>query len=299
MLRTSLVAADDLPTYALSAGTPVRRLHLELLRPPVGTPSPLPAAARQSVVTRTQQWADLLLGCELPAVRTGLTQPYGPCTAGVELLLDLLDDAGEEQLLCIASLECVGGDGTRSAFAELDALARTAGRGAWVTRAKAHVDARVTACALRLPVEEREDVDWTVGTAMRCAVTAWVLVDLIDEELFRRATASVRASITRSAGPEDAESAPPELMARATALAGDLAKGRVTASPSPDAAESLRAIWLMAWTGRGHALMTAAINAGAYDLLNDDRVWELLAAALVLDVAPDLVTLLPPQYRAA
>jgi hypothetical protein len=64
-------------------------------------------------------------------------------------------------------------------------------------------------------------------------------------------------------------------------------------------AEALRAIWLMAWTGRGRALMTAATDAGAYELLNDDRAWELLAAALVLDVAPELVTLLPPQHRAA
>jgi len=301
VLRSAFVDPDDdLPTYALSSGTPVRRLHLELIRPPVGKPSRLPAAAKASVVTRTQQWADLLLGHELPVVRTVLKQPYGPCTTGVQLLLDLLDDAGEELLLCAASMELVGGGGTRSAAAELDALARTAGRGAWVTRARAEVDKRVTAFLRLIPVEEREDVGWHVGTTFRCAVTAWVMADLIDEELFRRATASVRAAITRSAGPEDAESAPPELMSRSTALAGDLAKGRVTPTPSTDAkAESLRAIWLMAWTGRGRALMTAAMEADAYDLLDDDSVWELLAAALVLDVAPDLVALLPPQHRAA
>lgn len=301
VLRSTFVdPEDDLPTYALSSGTPVRRLHLELIRPPVGKPSRLPAAAKASVVTRTQQWADLLLGHELPVVRTVLKQPYGPGTAGIELLLDLLDDAGEELLLCLASMECVSGGGTRSAFAELDALARTAGRDTWVRKAKAEVDARIPAAILRLPVEEREDVDCFLGTTFRCAVTAWVMSDLIDEELFRRATASVRAAITRSAGPEDAESAPPELMTRATALARDLAKDRVAPTPSPDAkAESLRAIWLMAWTGRGQALMTAAMEAGAYDLLDDDSAWELLAAALVLDAAPDLVALLPPQHRAA
>ncbi len=301
VLRSAFVDPDDdLPTYALSSGTPVRRLHLELIRPPVGKPSRLPAAAKASVVTRTQQWAKLLLGGELPVVSTVLRQPYGPCTAGVELLLGLLDMAGEELLLCVASMDFVGGDGTRAAAAELDALARTAGRGAWVARARADVDERVASLLWLIPAEEREDVGWQVGTTFRCAVTAWVMADLIDEELFRRATASVRASLTRSAGPEDTQSAPPELMTRATALAGDLAKGRVTPTPSSEThAESLRAIWLMAWTGRGQALMAAAVEADAYHLLVDDRAWELLAAALVLDVAPDLVALLPPQHRAA
>jgi hypothetical protein len=45
--------------------------------------------------------------------------------------------------------------------------------------------------------------------------------------------------------------------------------------------------------------MAAAARAGAQVLLDDDRAWELLAAALVLDVAPELVALLPPQHRAA
>lgn len=75
----------------------------------------------------------------------------------------------------------MSGGGTRTAFAELDALARTAGRGPWVRRAKAEVDARLTAFTLRMPVEEREELDWHVGTAFRCAVTAWVMADLIDE----------------------------------------------------------------------------------------------------------------------
>ena len=34
-----------------------------------------------------------------------ITLVYGPGTAGVELLLDLLDDAGQELLLCAASME--------------------------------------------------------------------------------------------------------------------------------------------------------------------------------------------------
>jgi hypothetical protein len=301
VLRSTLIAAaDDLPTYTLPSGTPVRRLHLELIRPPVGKPSRLPADARRSVIARTQQWADLLLGHELPAVRTALKQVYGPCTAGVELLTDLLAQADEGLLLCVASLECVSEGGTRSAFAELDALARTAGRGSWVARAKADVEARLTAFTLRMPVEDREELDWHAGTAFRCAVTAWVMADLIDEELFRRATASVRAGITRSAGPEDEEPAPPELMVRATRLAADLTAGLVARPAEHEVtAEALRAIWLMAWTGRGRALMTAATDAGAYELLDDDRAWELLAAAVVLDVAPELVTLLPPQHRAA
>lgn len=303
VLRSTFVAADDdLPTYALSSGTPVRRLQLELIRPPVGRPSRLPAAARASVVTRTQQWADLLLGHELPVVRTALTQPYGPCTAGVELLLDLLSDVDEQSLLVLASLECVNGAGTLSAFAELDALARTAGRGAWVRQARAEIDARIPAATRQLSEDDLEDVSQYAGTTFRCAVTAWVLADLIDEELFRRATASVRAAITRSAGPEDAEPAPAELMTRAAALARDLARGTVDLARPEVSGESLRAIWLMAWTGRGRALLTAAVDAvdaGADELLRDDHVWEVLAATLVLDVAPDLVALLPPRHRAA
>lgn len=301
VLRSTLVAADDdLPTYALSSGTPIRRLRLELLRPPIGKPSRLPAAARRSVIARTQRWADLLLGEPLPAVRTGLKQAYGPCTAGVDLLLDLLSGADEGLLLCVASLECVSAGGTRSAFAELDAVARTAGRGPWVRRATAEVASRLSPLTLRMPVEERAELDSHVGTAFRCAVTAWVMADLIDEELFRRATASVRAGFTRSAGPEDQELAPPELMARATGLASDLMTGLVEVPPEHEVtAEALRAIWLMAWTGRGRAVMAAAARAGAQVLLDDDRAWELLAAALVLDVAPELVALLPPQHRAA
>jgi len=264
----------------------------------VGKPSALPAEARRAVVARTQRWADLLHGERLPSVRTGLKQPYGPCTAGVTLLLDLLADADEGMLLCVASLEVCSRGGTQSAFAELDAVARTAGRGPWVSQAKADVDARLSALSLHMSAAEREDLDWAVGTAFRCAVTAWVMADLVDEELFRRATASVRAAVTRSSAPEDEEPAPPELVERATALAEDLARGLVP-PPQETTAESLRAIWLMAWTGRGQALITAAFLAGADDLLDDDGVWELLAAALVLDVAPDLVTLLPPQHRAA
>jgi hypothetical protein len=219
---------------------------------------------------------------------------------GVRLLLDLLEDSDEGLRLCVASLEIASAGGTRSAFAELDAVARTAGRGPWVTRAKADVDARLTAFQLRVPVEEREELAWDLGTAFRCAATAWVVADLVDDELFRRATASVRAGITRCAAPEDEEPAPQERMAQATQLAADLASGRVRRPPEHEVTlEGLRAIWLMAWTGRGQALMEAVDLAGASELLEDDRVWELLAAALVLDVAPDAVTLLPPQHRAA
>src|SRR4051794_6013169 len=134
VLRTTLTSSDDdLPTYLLSSGTPVRRLQLDLIRPPIGTPSRLPAAARKSLVERTQRWADLLVGKEVP-VRTGLTQPYGPGTAGVRLLLDLLDVADDEFLFCVESLEVASAGGTRSAFAELDAVARTAGRRPWVAQ---------------------------------------------------------------------------------------------------------------------------------------------------------------------
>ena len=300
LLRTTLVPAEgDLPTYAVSSGTPIRRLHLELIRPPVGAPSPLPLRAATALVRRTQLWAELLLGHDV-SVRTDLAQRYGPATAGVRLLLDLLDEADESLLLCITSLEIASSGGTRSAFAELDAIARTAGRSPWVTRARADVDAKLTAFQLRMPVEEREQLDHELGTAFRCAVTAWVVADLVEDEVFRRATASLRAGITRCAAPEDEEPAPPERVAHAVRVAADLAAGRIAPPPEDDVTlEGLRAIWLMAWTGRGRAVLDAADAAGAPRLLEDDRVWELLAAALVLDVAPDVVATLPPQHRAA
>jgi hypothetical protein len=300
VLRTTLVPpGDDLPTYALSAGTPVRRLHLELIRPPIGTPARLAPAARAALVARTQRWADLLTG-ELGPVRTGLGQRYGPATAGVQLVLDLLAEADEGLLLCVASLEIAGGGGTMSAFAELDAIARTAGRGPWVARAQADADATLAALALRLAVDDRERLDAEAGVAFRCAVTAWVLADLLDEELFRRATASLRAAVTRCAGPEDEEVPPPERLAHAVRLAADLADDRVRPPQEDDlTVEGLRAIWLLAWTGRGRAVLHAAEAAGCPELLDDDRVWELLAAALVVDVAPEVVATLPPPHRAA
>jgi hypothetical protein len=201
-------------------------------------------------------------------------------------------------MLSTASMEVASSGGTRSAFAELDAVARTAGRGPWVARAKAEVDARLAAFLSHMPPEERESLDCSIGTALRCAVTAWVVSDLVDDELFRRATASLRAALTPSAGPEDEEPAPAERTAHAVRLAAHLAHTR---RPTRHEAtlESLRAIWLMAWTGRGRALTEAAHAAGAGHLLDDGSAWELLSAALVLDVAPDMVTLLPPQHRAA
>src|SRR3954454_282386 len=136
VLGTTLMRAEDaLEPYAVADGPPMRRLHLELIRPPVGKPVRLTTAAAAALVRRTQRWAEVIVGHEV-SVRTGLGQRYGPATAGVKLLLELLRDAGEGLLLCIASLELAGSGGTRSAFAELDAVARTAGRGAWVTRAK-------------------------------------------------------------------------------------------------------------------------------------------------------------------
>lgn len=300
VLRTTLEPADDdLPTYELSSGTPVRRLRLELVRPPVGSPSRLTKQARTALVRRTQRWADVLLGREVE-VRTALGQRYGPGTTGVGLLLDLLTSGDEDLLVTIACMEVASQGGTRSAFAELDAVARTAGRAPWVARAKADVDARLRAAGRRLPADEREVLDTHVGTAFRCAATAWVVADLVDDELFRRATASVRAGRTRCGAPEDDQPAPPERMTPAVQLAADLASGRVRMlTDDEESLDGLWAVWLMAWTGRGQAVMSAAEDAGAEELLEDDRVWELLAAALVVDVMPDVVRLLPPQYRAA
>ena len=108
VLRSTLVPAeDDLPAYQVAAGSPVLRLRLELIRPPVGRPVRLTAAAAEALVRRTQAWAEVIVGHDVH-VRTGLDQRYGPATAGVELLLELLDDADEGLLLCIASLELAG-----------------------------------------------------------------------------------------------------------------------------------------------------------------------------------------------
>ena len=76
-----------------------------------------------------------------------------------------------------------------------------------------------------------------------------------------------------------------------------IAAGRVALPEDAYTLDGLRAIWRLAWSGRGGALAGASRAAGIGGLLADDRVWQLLGAVMVLDLVPDLAILLPAAYR--
>lgn len=61
--------------------------------------------------------------------------------------------------------------------------------------------------------------------------------------------------------------------------------------------DGLRAVWRLVWSGRGRALTEVTRAADVGGLLNDTRAWQLLGAAMVLDLVPDLAILLPAADR--
>ncbi len=297
VLRVTVIAAEsDLPTFAVPPGAAVHRLHLALVRPPIGAPTPLTAAAAATLERQVQAWAEVLRRPP-EQVFTDLEQRYGPGTCGVILLLRMLTHGGEDLIYTIVSLESASDGGTSAALAELDALARTAGRRGWVQQAQDDMDIMLADPLDHLDEPDLELVADRIGAAFRTAATAWVLRDLIDDELFRRATASVRSSFARSGAPDDGEPAPPDRLAQVRHLARAIATGRVALPDDAHTLDGLRAVWRLVWSGRGGALAGAARAAGIGGLLADDRVWQLLGAAMVLDLVPDLAILLPAAYR--
>lgn len=297
VLRVTVVPAEGgLPTFAVPPGAAVRRLHLALVRPPIGAPTPLTAAAAATLERQVQAWAQVLTR-STARVSTDLDQRYGPGTCGILLLFRMLLDGPEEQDFTVANVELGSDGGTSAADAELDAVARTAGRREWVRQARDDIDSLLAERFGRLDEDGLELVEGRTDTAFRTAGTAWVLRDLIDDELFRRATASVRAFLTRSGAPEDAEPAPPARLAQVRRLAQAIAAGQVAPPDDAYTLDGLRAVWRLAWSGRGGALTEVTRAADVGGLLNDTRAWQLLAAALVLDLVPDLAILLPVAYR--
>lgn len=153
------------------------------------------------------------------------------------------------------------------------ALLRTAGRSS----------ARATAVTLLNDALEILPDDRTlrrhVGTAFRTAASAWLMLDLLDDELFRRATASVRATVSRAGIPDLPLPLPRQQQTKVRR-------------------DHFEAAWCLAWSGRGEALADLCVRAGAWKA-RDQRVWQVLAAAAVSDLRPDLLRLLPPGHRLA
>jgi len=292
VLRVPVVAAeDDLETCALPVGTPLRRLHLTLVRPPIGVAAPLTPEASHALVRRTLAWAEAL-AIPCPPVDTSLEQVYGPCTSGVDLLLEAISSLEEDDLWTLAAIEGCNEDGTRDAAAGVDAVARTAGRGPWSAMARRHVDEVLSEVLCLHP--ERELVERPIGTALRVAVGAWLVADLVDAQVFRAATASVRCWISRAGIPEDEQPIPAAQVELVRRLLSDL-----PGWPHDDLdRDHLVAAWWLACSGRGSALVDLCVEADAV-AATDDRVWLLLTAAAVSDLRPDLLSLLPPGHRLA
>lgn len=132
-LVASVVEGDDEPSYEVSPGTPVWRLHLTLLRPPAGRHVPLDAAAWQQLGERVRQWRVAFDNDELTPLRE--EDVFGPCSAGVRLVLGHLSRLDEDGLWGIAVLDTTSRGGSSSVLVEAGAVARTAGRRAWVDAA--------------------------------------------------------------------------------------------------------------------------------------------------------------------
>ena len=130
-----------------------------------------------------------------------------------------------------------------------------------------------------------------VEAALEAAAVAWVVADLLDPELFRRATASVRAGL-----PLDRLLEHDPVVDPAHAQAVDHVLRAAQAGPWPphprdvrDALLPERAAWLLAWSGRGRALVDSLPGG-----LPAGPVGDALRAAVVADLDPRLDRLLRP-----
>jgi len=126
------------------------------------------------------------------------------------------------------------------------------------------------------------------GVAM---FVGWVLSDLLDAELFRRATASLRATLPLDRlldHEQAADLGPVEAVHRVVRAAQ---AGRWPPHPAAVLEDLLpeRAAWLLAWSGRGRALVESFPGG-----LPEGPVGDALRAAVVVDLDPDLGRLLPP-----
>lgn len=294
--RSSLVATvvetGNEPFHGVSPGTPVRRLQLTLLRPPPGRHVPLDAAARRRLTVRTRRW-----GAALGAGATGPVREddvFGPCSGGVRLVLAHLAQLDEDGCWGVAVLDTASRGGSSSVLVEAGAVARTAGRHAWAQAAVLEVDRLVEERLQRVEPAERDTLRWPVRAAYEAAVTTWVLADLLEDELFRRGTATLRTFaqielVLECDEPADTF-APMRLQAARTALD----EGWRPELQGEDALLAPRARWVLAWSGRGRAFASLVNGCRLPADVEHQEALDVLAAAVVLDVDDELSALLPP-----
>lgn len=293
---TTVVEADDVPSYEVPAGTPVWRLHLRLLRPPSGTFVPLDADARRALVERLSRWHEAY---DMPLDVRALREDdiFGPGSCGVRLLLQQLSELDEDGLWRAAVLDASSeGGSSSSVLVEAGALARTAGRREWLDAAVLQVQRVGEEQLQQVCVAERGTVRRRALDAFEAAAAAWVLADLLDDELFRRGTASVRACGQRDSQLEHEVATPVQAQRRALDVATALLRGW---RPDPALLDTLlpaRAHWLLSSSGRGAALSEVLAVAGFPQRLPPPLI-DVLRAAVVLDLDGELGAMLPPGCR--
>lgn len=294
--RSSLVAtvveSDGEPSYEVPPGTPVQRLHLTLLRPPPGRHVPLSPDAWQSLRSRVERWREAFGSAA--AAPLDEQDVFGPGSAGVRLVLDHLAALDDDALWAVSVLDSAGHHGSLSLGAEAAAVARTAGRGAWLEAALLEVGRLVEEQLQQLEPADRDVLRCAVLTAYRAAVTAWVLADLIDDELFRRGTATLRAFEQVEHVLECDEPVEAAAASRARTTLAALQAGWRPQLNDDDALLGPRARWVLACSGRGGALASIASGARVPRSITVQDALDAVAAALVLDLDGELSALLPP-----
>lgn len=290
VIVTTVVEADEVPSYDVEPGVPVWRLHQQLLRPPAGRFTPLDDAPQVALVERMHRWHSAF-GLDLDVAGLREDDCYGPGSAGVRLVLDLLAGLGVDDLWGVAVLEAASRHGSNSAVTELQAVARTAGRREWVDAAGVQVDWLVEQRLRLLPAQDRCRVGHHLNEAFQAAATTWVLADLVDVELFRRATATVRSFAGLELCLEHDAPAPVCALAEIDVLLSRLARGW-RPGPFDDDLTSTRALWMLAWSGRGAALADHLAGASLPADLSPDVLRPLLCAAVAQDLDPELAALL-------
>lgn len=287
-LVATVVEADDQPACVGALDAPVWRLHLALLRPPPGRFVPLDPPTAHALLDRVCRWHDAFgLGLALPPSHDD--SRFGPGSDGVRLVLTHLAGLGPRALQRLAALEAASDDETAAALVEAEAIGRTSGRQHWARAASAAVGLAID----RQPWMRtaRGNLPRLVGDALEPAAIAWVVADLLDPELFRRATASLRATLPLTCLLEHEAPADPGSAGLLHQVVRSAAAGAWPPHPAA-VQESLlpeRAAWLLAWSGRGRALV-GAFPGG----LPAGPVRDALHAAVVVDLDPGLTRLLAP-----